>query len=157
VVHPPPGPAPAPLAYPPQDRNETLLWGNPLLDPPETRPGWFASLGVDVVGPAIKQRVLGFVPLGDTTSIVELPTATLNWGRAPRLEVGYRLPEAVGELSLSYRLLATRGQGVIPNFDEAGAGALTSRLDTHLVFLDYSSREFSLWPHWDMKAHVGAC
>src|SRR5437016_649054 len=65
AVPPPSGPGPSPLICPPQDRNETLLWGNPLLDPPTTPPGWFASLGVDVVGPAIKQRVRGQVLLGD--------------------------------------------------------------------------------------------
>src|SRR5262245_47655479 len=60
----PSGPALTPGQYPPQDRNGTLLWGYPLLDPPPTPPGWFAALNVDVVGPAIKQRVLGQVTLG---------------------------------------------------------------------------------------------
>jgi hypothetical protein len=134
-----------------------LLWGHPLLDPPPAQPGWFTALEVDVVGPAIKQHVIGRVPLGGVATGVELPTATLGWTGAPRIEVGYRLPAAVGELSASYRLLATDGTGTIPGFDPAGDGALRSRLDANVVFLDYTSREFSLWPGADMKAHVGVC
>src|SRR5262249_4994592 len=129
----------------------------PLLDPPSTPPGWFAALDVDLVGPAIKQRVQGQVMLGETLVDVRLPDADLNWTGAPRLQVGYRFAEGVGELAASYRLLATEGSGSIPGFDAARDGALKSRLDAQVLFLDYTSREFSLWPFWDMKAHVGVC
>ena len=54
-------------------------------------------------------------------------------------------------------MLATDGRGTISAFDAAGNGALKSRLDANVVFLDYTSREFSLWPGADMKAHVGVC
>src|SRR5262249_10838104 len=128
-----------------------------LLDPPATPPGWFAALEIDLVGPAIKQHVRGQVMLGAETVDVQLPDADLSWTAAPRLEVGYRFPEAVGELAVSYRLLASDGHESIPGFDAAGDGALKSRLDAQVLFLDYTSREFSLWPHWDMKAHVGVC
>lgn len=153
----PPSPGTPPLECPLQDRNGTLLWGHPLLDPPPAQPGWFAALDVDVVGPAIKQHMIGQVPLGGVAADVQLPTATLGWTAAPRIEVGYRLPAALGELSVSYRLLATDGTGTISGFDAAGNGALKSRLDVQEVFLDYTSREFSLWPGVDMKAHVGVC
>ena len=99
----PPGPSGFPVACPPQDRNGTLLWGHPLLDPPPALPGWFTALDVDVVGPAIKQRVIGQVLLGGVATDVELPTATLGWTGSPRIEVGYRLPAALGELAVSYR------------------------------------------------------
>src|SRR5262245_21683003 len=140
-----------------QDRNGPLLQGHPLLDPPSTPPGWFAALDVELVGPAIKQRVQGQVMLGETLVDVRLPDADLNWTGAPRLQLGYRFAEGVGELAASYRLLATEGSGSIPGFDAAGDGALKSRLDAQVLILDYSSREFSLWPFWDMKAHVGVC
>ncbi len=153
----PPWPGASPMTCPLQDRNESLLCGHPLLDPPLAQPGWFAALEVDVLGPAIKQRVIGQVPLGSVATDVALPTATLGWTGAPRIEVGYRLPAAVGELAVSYRLLATEGTGNITGFDAAGDGALKSRLDANVIFLDYSSREFSLWPGADMKAHVGVC
>ncbi len=152
----PPAEVPA-FAHPPQDRNGTMLYGEPLLDPPATPPGWFAGLEVDIVGPAIKQRVRGQVSLGDALVNVQLPTATLDWTGAPRLEVGYRLPEAVGELLVAYRPLATAGSGTIADFDAAGNGVLKSRLDAHVTFLDYASREFGVWPQCDMKAHVGVC
>ena len=124
VVDGPPGPSGFPVACPPQDRNGTLLWGYPLLDPPPALPGWFTALDVDVVGPAIKQRVIGQVLLGGAATDVELPTATLGWTGSPRIEVGYRLPAAIGELAVSYQLLATEGSGTISGFDAAGNGAL---------------------------------
>src|SRR2546421_725228 len=40
-----------PYAVPPDlhDRNGTLLWGHPDLDPPFAPPGWFASMQVNIV------------------------------------------------------------------------------------------------------------
>src|SRR5262249_53404717 len=141
---PPPVPPHVPDPCSLQDRNGPLLQGHPLLDPPSTPPGWFAAVDLDLVGPAIKQRVRGQVTLGENLVDVQLPDADLNWTGAPRLEVGYRSPEAAGELAASYRLLATEGRGSIPGFAPAGDTALKSRLDAHVLFLDYTSREFSL-------------
>src|SRR4051794_31895078 len=61
-----------------QDRNGPLLQGHSLLDPPSMPPGWFAALEVDLVGPAIKQRVRGQVTLGENMVDVQLPDADLN-------------------------------------------------------------------------------
>ncbi len=139
-----------------QDRNGPVLQGNPLLDPPPTPPGWFGALELGVIAPHFKNRLIAPVTVGEVTEQVHLPTAELTWTAAPRFEVGYRLPEAVGELLVSYRFLATEGSAVIPSYDALGAGSLKSRLDVNVIDLDYASREFSLGPHWDMKWRVGA-
>ena len=137
------------------DRNGTSLWGHPNIDPPHAPPGWFVGLQVNIVGPAIMQHVFGQVTRGPDTVDVVLPSATLNWVGSPQLELGYRFPDALGELVVNYRLLATQGNSVFPGFDLAGVATLRSRLDANVTFADYSSREFSLWPLCDMKAHVG--
>ena len=137
------------------DRNVTSLWGHPDIDPPRAPPGWFVGLQVNIVGPAIMQHVFGQVARGVDTVNVVLPSAALSWVGSPQLELGYRFPDAMGELVVNYRLLATRGDSVFPGFDPAGAATLRSRLDANVTFVDYSSREFSLWPLCDMKAHVG--
>src|SRR5207248_785559 len=102
--------------------------------------------------PAIMQHIFGQLTRAGNTVDIELPSAPLNWTGAPRLEIGYRFPDALGELMLSYRLLATQGRSVFPEFDPAGIATLRSRLDTHVTFLDYTTREFSLGPWCDMKA-----
>ena len=85
---------------------------------------------------------------------MSLPAAGLDWTVAPRLEVGYRLPSAFGDVRrLSYRFLATDGNGSTSGLD--GTASLHSRLDFNQIDLDYLSREFSLAPHWDMKWHFG--
>lgn len=153
------GQEPAGLAAPYglADRNGPLLYDDPVLVPPEAPPPWFAALGVEIVGPAIKQAVQGNVPLGEEPFTVFVPRTELNWTGAPRLEVGYRFGAAVGELLLNYRPLATEGTREILAPDGQGPGRLRSRLDFQLIMLDYASREFSLGPLWDMKAFVGLC
>ena len=139
------------------DRNGSLLWGHPDIDPPHAPPGWFIGMQVNIVGPAVMQHIFGQVTRGVDTVDVVLPSAPLNWVGAPQIELGYRFPDAMGELVVNYRLLATQGRSVFPGFDAAGDAHLRSRLDSHVTFAEYASREFSLWPLCDMKAHVGAC
>jgi len=119
-----------------------------------------------VVAPQIKNRLQAPVAINSPIvqqpgiqeflpAFVHLPTAELDWTGAPRFELGYRFPQGWVELLLSYRFLVSEGRAVIPNFDFGDDGFLKSRLDMHVVDLDYGSREFSLDPHWDMKWRVG--
>src|SRR5438874_2062419 len=80
------------------------------------------------------------------------------WTGAPKLTLGYRLPESLGEFSLAYRFLGSEGRALLPGFDFDGSAApLLSRLDTHVVDLDYATRDFVLGStHWDVKGTVGA-
>jgi hypothetical protein len=70
--------------------------------------------------------------------------------------VGYRLASGFGAFGLSYRFLATDGTAIGAGPD--GPAALKSRLDFHVIDLDYISREFSVWPNaeaWKMQFRFG--
>jgi hypothetical protein len=91
--------------------------------------------------------------INGTSTTVALPSAPLDWVVSPRVVLGYRLPAGFGEFSLVYRGLGTRGSEVIEGAD--GPESLHSRLDFNVIDVDYGSREFSLWPNWDMKWTFG--
>jgi hypothetical protein len=147
-------PAPA-TTYGCADLPEPYFVPDPLLDKPDfAAPGWFLDADVGFAGPHIKGVETDANAGGNTLPNIEsLPTAGLDWTVAPRLQLGYRLPSAFGEIALSYRFLVTDGNGSTSGLD--GTAALHSRLDFNQVDLDYLSREFSLAPHWDMKWHFG--
>ncbi len=167
LTPPPPGPMPTLLPPPPltppafapyQDNNGPLLVNDPLLDRPTAPPpGWFTAVELSILGPHIKNRLQATVQIdGFQPNLVRLPTAELDWTGSPHIELGYRLPEGFGEFVASYRVLATEGTAILPGFDlDGGDMGLKSRLIYHVIDLDYSSREFSLDPHWDMKWRIG--
>lgn len=140
-----------------EDCNGPLLRGDPLLDRPGyPLPGWLASLDVGVVGPHFKNRLSAGVPIAGDTVSVQLPAAELDWTGAPRLVVGYRLPEGFGEVLVAYRSLVTEGTALITGFDLFnGSAFLKSRLNVNVVQIDYASREFALGPNWDMRWKTG--
>jgi hypothetical protein len=138
-----------------EDNNGTLLKGDPLLD--WTGCGWFAALEADVVGPAVKNRLTAPVTVAGVTTLVQLPSADLRWTGMPHLELGYQLGQGAGALSIVYRGLYASGTGTIGAFDAAGATApLSSHLTMSVIDFDYSSRENSVGPLWDMKWRIGA-
>ncbi len=128
---------------------------DPLLDPPELPlPGWVASMEAGAIVGHIKNRLTNPVQVGmRMPNTVQLPSAELDWSVSPRFEVGYRLPSGFGELAFAYRFLATEGTGTLEAPD--GLAGLKSRLDVNQFDFDYVSREFSLWPRWDMKWRIG--
>jgi hypothetical protein len=138
----PPGPPPAPLPGP-------YFELDPRLDPPEwPQPGWFADVDLSALGPHFKNRLHGTVQIGNRPpDTVHVPGADLDWAFSPRFEVGYRLSSGFGAFGLSYRFLATQGTAIGPSPD--GPATLKSRLDFHVIDLDYISREWPVWPHWD--------
>jgi hypothetical protein len=139
---------PAPLPGPYFERDALL---DPLELPP---PGWFADVEAGLVTAHVKQKLTNAsIPGGNAPDVVRLPSAPLDWTVSPRFAVGYRLPSGFGEVYLAYRFLAAEGNGAVLGAD--ALAALKSRLDLNLIELDYASREFSLWPHWDMKWWIG--
>ncbi|HXG10234.1 MAG TPA: Lpg1974 family pore-forming outer membrane protein, partial [Gemmataceae bacterium] len=126
----------------------------PVVNPP----GWFAAIELDLVKPHIKNRLQATVPLDDLFNVrLHLPTAELAWTVAPRFEVGYRLPDELGELLVSYRFLVTEGCVRGSSADDLffSRGSLKSRLDLQVIDLDYAHREYALGPSWDMKWKFG--
>jgi hypothetical protein len=129
-----------------------------LLDPPCPPPGWFTGLEFDLVAPHVKSRVLGTVAItGFEPDVVQLPAADLDWTGVVRVALGYRLPQAFGEVVLSYRNLTTYGKALLDGFDLNGLpGYLKSRLDADVVDLDYGGRPIPLGGCWDVQWHLGA-
>jgi Legionella pneumophila major outer membrane protein precursor len=142
-----------PPCNPYEDCNGPLLKGDCCLDSPSwAPPGWFFGVETDLVGSHIKNRLVNQVG----NDKVHLPTAELDWTVSPRFEVGYRFAQGAGELLLAYKFLVTTGTGTLPDFDAADNPAnLHSRLDINVWDFDYGSREYSLWPCWDMKWRAG--
>jgi hypothetical protein len=141
-----------------EDRNGDLLKGDPFLGgSPYAPPGCFAAVDVDPLGPHIKNHLTASVTTPVSTDTLHLPTADLGWTVAPRFELGYRFPEGAGELLIAYRFVDASGSGTIAGFGPAGGpGALRSRLDMHVLDVDYGSHECSLGPGWDMHWLFGA-
>ena len=137
------------------DLPEPYFVPDPLLDRPGcASPGWFLNAEVGFAGPhIIGVQTNAGTPVGNVPDVLFVPAAGLDWTVSPRLQFGYRLPSAFGEFALSYRFLATDGNGSTNGFD--GPAALRTRLDYNVIDVDYLSREFSLAPHWDMKWHIG--
>src|SRR5205823_12173821 len=87
---------------------------------------------------------------------VHLPTASLDWVAAPRIELGYRFAEGAGAVIASYYGVNTTGNALIADFDPLGAGALRSRLETNVVDLDYGNFQYALSQRWLLFWRVGA-
>jgi Legionella pneumophila major outer membrane protein precursor len=156
---PPPPVGPPPSVYPPYpDNNGPLLRGDPLLDRRDVpQPGWFLAAELVILDPHVKNRIQNTVQVeGFAPDLVALPGAELDWTASPRFELGYRMAAGLGEILVSYRNIESEGRGIVPGFDLDGSdGDLKSRLDVNVVDIDYSSREFSLAPCWDMKWKAG--
>jgi hypothetical protein len=111
---------------------------------------------IALVAPHIKNALVAPVAVpGVGTDIVHVPQAALDWTGAPRLGVGYRLPQGFGEFLVSERFLVSEGTDTVPNFDVLGDAMLKSRLNLNVVDLDYASHECSLAPRWDLKWQAG--
>jgi hypothetical protein len=147
---PPTGPACTPVPIP-----GPCCEHDPRLDPPPLPPpGWFTDLELGIVDPHVKNKLLNTVTIGgNPPDFVHVPSAQLDWTVAPRIDLGYRLPSGFGEFVLGYRFLSSRGNEQVLGVD--GPEALNSRLDVNEWDFDYASREWSLWPHCDMKWRFG--
>jgi hypothetical protein len=135
---------------------------DPLVDPPLLQPGWVSSVEASLTRPVVKNHLNNQVAVGQRgPDLVQLPVSNLDTTVMPRLEVGYRLPTGFGEITLSYRGLASSGHGTIQPALPAGTffpdtlAPFRSRLDFNIIDLDYVSREWALGPCWRMDWRFG--
>ena len=149
-------PAAGPVYGSLEDNNGSILVGNPLLDGPRDRLGWYSAVDVDLLGSHVNNQLIAPVTVGPITDTVALPSARLDWTVSPRLEIGYRFGQGAGDLALSYRYLGASGTDLLPAFDAAGnPGQLRSRLELHVADLDYVALEPSLLPGCEMTWRIG--
>jgi hypothetical protein len=145
-----------PACAPFEDCNGNLLVGDPLLDRPEwPTPGLFEDLELGILKPHIKFALQEPVNVANLFTDVVAPTFTpLDWTGSPRFELGYRFPQAFGELVVGYRGLFSEGLGTLAQFD-FGPASVRSRLNLNSLDIDYGQREYGLGPCWDMKWRLG--
>jgi len=74
---------------------------------------------------------------------VQVPQARAGGTVSPRLDLGYRFAEGLGEAHMTYRNLNSDTTRTIDNFDTAGAGQVTSRLSLNVLDLDYGFPELN--------------
>jgi hypothetical protein len=137
-------PALVPPPYTPyQDNNGPLLRGDPLIDRPQyPPPGWFAAVEVNILAPYIKNKLVAPV--------------TFDHSVFPPIAPGVIIGPVSDVRSDLVHLPTAELQWVgAPRIDVGADGFLHSRLSANVLDLDYSSREFSLAPRWDMKWKVG--
>jgi hypothetical protein len=139
-----------------EDQNGSILVGNPLLDGPRDRLGWYLNVDVDLLGSHVANELVAPVAVGPIVDTVALPSARLDWTVSPRIEFGYRFGQGAGDIALSYRYLGTSGTDLMPAFDVAGnPGQLHSRLELHIADLDYVALEPSWLPGCEMTWRIG--
>jgi hypothetical protein len=124
---------------------------DPRTDPPVLpQPGWFADVEVGIMLPHITDDAHDAVTVDGKSTRVQLPGGTIDWTAAPRLEVGYRLPEGFGEIAFAYRFLGSTGSSTIsgPFSAPDAPGSVHNRLDINIADLDYASNELSICSWW---------
>jgi hypothetical protein len=126
-------------------------WGP--YGPASTPEGWFALLELDVVKPVLKDKLKSDNALGNGTGPIETPSSKLPWTVAPLFELGYRLPESAGYLSLGYRFLTDQGNST-PTIDDTPVNVRT-RLTLNSIYFDYGAAPFEPIPRYQLGWRLG--
>jgi Legionella pneumophila major outer membrane protein precursor len=154
---PPPPPPPSPLLPPPPPPPPLApvpgAWGP--YTPPEALPGLFFGVELQVLRPALKNRLEGLVPLSDgSLATVNVPSANLNWTVAPVFEIGYRSPDIAGLVAFDYRFLLDEASATRPL---AGTdSSVRTRVTVNEITLDYGFPTWRFAPRWELNTRVGA-
>src|SRR6266478_6782485 len=121
--------------------------GDPYRERPGLPIGWFTGVDLYVVHPEIDSQVNnsnlgpGDPFHGTFTNATRLPVGDMNWTVMPKVTVGYRLENGLGELIASYRILAANSSGTLLNFNAAGAAQLHTRTTAQVLDLVYGSSD----------------
>ncbi len=147
-VQPLPPPPPSPFAPADPGRHG---WGP--YGPASGCDRFFATVDLDLVGPAVKNRLRADVPRTDgSITTVTAPGADLDWTVMPRFEIGFRLPDNAGAFAFGYRFLVTEGTA----HDALTGGSIKSRLNVNVFDFDYITSPYDPFPRWELKWWVGA-
>ena len=116
---------------------------DPLREWPGVSVGWFSGIEVTAAQPRVHSE-LNSAQLGPGDAVsgifantFQLSAANFNWTAMPKVFVGYRRENGLGEIIASYRFVQSEGSSTIPGFDAAGAGRLDSRITANVIDLDY--------------------
>ncbi len=149
---------PSAPGLPPPELESPYIRRDPLLDPPQwSQPGWFWGVEIGVIHPHLvdgsNNQDHPIVTKSGRSVNVALRSARLDWTIAPRIEIGYRLPSGLGQLSVADRFFSSSGTGA---YHTAGGTAIRStKLSVNYTDFDYGSQEYTPWENWGMKWRAG--
>src|SRR5262249_39609469 len=104
----PPG-SPGPLTYTPPHPADPGSDGWGPYGPPSSLPALFFDAEVTFLKPTLKTRTNA--PILANGARLPVPSVRLDTTVSPLLELGYRLPDSCGQLSLAYRFFSAEGNG----------------------------------------------
>ncbi len=138
--YPPPAPlGPAPTSY-------GASAPEPLL---------FFNWELQFVQPSVSNHLNNTITFPDgTTKTIALPGVGLDFTVAPKIELGWRLPDRLGEFSFGYRFLIAEGKQT-----QTADGIETnsrSRFNFNELDFDYATARSEFEPHWWFQARIGA-
>ena len=114
------------------------------LSPREVKLGMIASVEASVLQPFVHNGLnSGSLAVGTIPEAVQVPTAQPGWTTMPRIDLGYRFEQGLGEVHAAFQFLNAQGTQTFSNFDTAGAGTVTSRLNLDIFDVDYAFTEFN--------------
>lgn len=114
----------------------------------------FFTLDLGAIKPNLSQNLFSDVTLSNGRVVpVNVPTTDLDWAVQPHLELGYRLGNGLGGFSVSWRMLATdgNGNGSLYGLDSS----IKTRLNLQQGDFDYIAPLFRPSRHWDVHYRVG--
>jgi hypothetical protein len=151
-----PPPRPAAYVLPPTNQlPEVPPIVDPILDDsPVAAPGFFTNVELFFLRPHLNSHLSDSFPVSPTqVDTVNMQiSGPLGTTVSPRFEVGYRLPEQLGEFLLAYRFeMLERTNTPSESLSEK------NRLNMNLIDLDWGNHHpFGLQiPGWDIRPNIG--
>jgi hypothetical protein len=126
-----------------------------ICGPDARQPGFFGAIEASVLYPRFRNGLIAPVTVANVPHLVGVPSADLDWTGSPRVELGYRLPDSMGELLAAYRSVVSEGTESLGRYDFLGPGFVRSRLNVNEIDLDYHSGPFTVAPYWDLSWRLG--
>src|SRR5207247_6492711 len=115
----------------------------------------FFNWELQLLFPAMANHLNNTVILPDgSAKSIAIPGSKLDFTVAPLVEVGFRLPDHLGQFSFSYRFIVTEGTET-QNINGMDA-TVRSRLDLNDFNFDYATAPFEFEPHWFIQGRIGA-
>jgi hypothetical protein len=155
-------PSPQPSPFAPPDAEDPLYKPN---DPGSNGWGWydlpslpehiFADVEVDILKPHLKAALSNAVTFPDGSQVnVQPPTTQLGWTAAPRVEVGWFLPQSLGYFAINYRGFVDQAEQTATAPGGVSYG-LRTRLDLNQFGVDYGTTPYSFSPRWFTAGRIG--
>ena len=116
----------------------------PILELPGAKLGWLYAVDFVYVQPFVHNGLnSGPGAVGALPENVTVPQARANGTISPRIDVGYRFEDGLGEVHAIFRTLNNDTTRTIGGFDTAGSGTVTSHLSMNVLDVEYGFLEFN--------------